>query len=436
MVSRFPFVCCSHCFHLDTISKCFSKNSVEEIKEALIEDSSEYARKTLAKLNEKSPASLKVTLRLIREGQESGDLIGSMEKEYAIAKRLWDDRDSDFHFGMDHVVFGENELSHPLNWPKDPTDEYVESLFSNVQEEAFSLDRLEPRKPMEWLQVLDFYQERDMTAVVREDQIVTKLMTPEERKANRKLDETQIIRKQRMFSVMDISDLPAENESGHKRFEFVREGEKGGLELYAKDYETNETVKVPPGWTKKILSEYEDRLDKIAIFRETELLLHPVLEALDPSIGEGIREFLMGENDDDDVGVQNTKEDLDWGMDANLSDRMVGETEEERETRMAMRKVDMEEKEKLEEDLRAEGGGEPSEAELKEQKDHARRTNVHSESIQWLMAEPYSDANELDMEHMELLMEDLAKVKNEQIAEKGLNPEYSRRPLTEREKHL
>jgi enoyl-CoA hydratase/carnithine racemase len=75
--------------HLETISSCFGRNSIEQIFERLIEDGSPFALKTLATLKEKSLAALKLTLRLLRQGRAQDDVVGALKMEHAVLTRLW-----------------------------------------------------------------------------------------------------------------------------------------------------------------------------------------------------------------------------------------------------------------------------------------------------------------------------------------------------------
>lgn len=77
--------------HLETIASCFRHDSIEQIRESLAADGSVFARKTLAKLDEKSPASLKLTLRLLRQGRERDDVMDAIQSEHAVITRLWKD---------------------------------------------------------------------------------------------------------------------------------------------------------------------------------------------------------------------------------------------------------------------------------------------------------------------------------------------------------
>jgi len=57
--------------HRATIDRCFQGDRVEAILAALERDGSDFARETLASLAKRSPTSLKVTLRQLREGAKA-----------------------------------------------------------------------------------------------------------------------------------------------------------------------------------------------------------------------------------------------------------------------------------------------------------------------------------------------------------------------------
>ena len=65
-----------------TIDRCFASDRIEEILAALDADGSEFARHTRATLLEKAPASLVVTLRLLRLGRASPSLEACLEREF------------------------------------------------------------------------------------------------------------------------------------------------------------------------------------------------------------------------------------------------------------------------------------------------------------------------------------------------------------------
>ena len=70
----------------EAISRCFRGNTIEEIFAALKKENSDWANETLELLQKKSPMSLKLTLRLIREAVAS-DLIECFAREYRVACR-------------------------------------------------------------------------------------------------------------------------------------------------------------------------------------------------------------------------------------------------------------------------------------------------------------------------------------------------------------
>ncbi len=71
--------------HRAEIDKAFAFDSVEEIVAALEASNSEFAAKTLKVLGQKSPTSMKVTLRLLRLARADARLEDSLEREFAAA---------------------------------------------------------------------------------------------------------------------------------------------------------------------------------------------------------------------------------------------------------------------------------------------------------------------------------------------------------------
>jgi enoyl-CoA hydratase/carnithine racemase len=87
--------------HRATIDRCFRGDSVETILAALEADGSEFARATLAELARKSPTSLAVTLRQLREGAKL-DFEDCMKLEYRLVLHFM--RGGDFFEGVRAVV--------------------------------------------------------------------------------------------------------------------------------------------------------------------------------------------------------------------------------------------------------------------------------------------------------------------------------------------
>ncbi|MGQ3294841.1 MAG: enoyl-CoA hydratase/isomerase family protein, partial [Shinella sp.] len=84
------------------IDRLFAFDTVEEILEALAEDGSSFAERTLGVLRTKSPLSLKVTLRLLRLGRPEGALEACLEREFAATAAVL--RSHDFYEGVRAAV--------------------------------------------------------------------------------------------------------------------------------------------------------------------------------------------------------------------------------------------------------------------------------------------------------------------------------------------
>jgi enoyl-CoA hydratase len=69
--------------HRAEIDDAFAHDSVEEIVSALKTSGSEFAQKTLAVMAQKSPTSMKVTLRLLRLARTDKSLKDALEREFA-----------------------------------------------------------------------------------------------------------------------------------------------------------------------------------------------------------------------------------------------------------------------------------------------------------------------------------------------------------------
>lgn len=70
--------------NLEQISKCFSGNTMEEIISYLEKDGSDFAKKTIKILNQMSPTSLKVSLKLLQMGGTM-NLQECLQNEYRVA---------------------------------------------------------------------------------------------------------------------------------------------------------------------------------------------------------------------------------------------------------------------------------------------------------------------------------------------------------------
>lgn len=122
--------------NLPAINRCFWKNSVEEIFDALSAERSEWAQTQLAILKTKSPRALKVTHRQLSLGLQSPSFADNMRTEFRIACRQV--QSQDFLEGVRAVIVDKD------NSPKwnpatlaDVSDEMIDEVFAplkNVEE--------------------------------------------------------------------------------------------------------------------------------------------------------------------------------------------------------------------------------------------------------------------------------------------------------------
>ncbi len=71
----------------EVIDRCFAGEDIESVAAALAGDGSAWAAETLAVLRSKSPTSVKVTFRLLREARQR-DFEADMKMEYRLAQRF------------------------------------------------------------------------------------------------------------------------------------------------------------------------------------------------------------------------------------------------------------------------------------------------------------------------------------------------------------
>ena len=98
--------------HMDCIQRCFSKDSVEDIVDALKAETVDktFAADTLKTLQRMSPQSLKVTLRALRQGA-SLDLDECLQMEYDMAAKMMLSRD--FYEGVGKVLLSKDRKARP-----------------------------------------------------------------------------------------------------------------------------------------------------------------------------------------------------------------------------------------------------------------------------------------------------------------------------------
>lgn len=115
--------------HREAIDRLFAFDTVEEIFAALEADGSDWASAQLATLKTKSPTSLKVTLRHIREGAKAASFDDNMAVEYAVSGRIG--ATHDFQEGVRAVIVDKDNA--PKWSPADlsgVTDAALDALFA------------------------------------------------------------------------------------------------------------------------------------------------------------------------------------------------------------------------------------------------------------------------------------------------------------------
>lgn len=291
--------------HLETIASAFKEDSIERIKERLQEIGTPFARATLAKLEKRSLASLKLTLRLLREGYRSNDFNTSLRAEHAIMIRLWEDAGSDLHVGLRDVVFGSGQA--PTSWPGDASERYVERMFAPATAKAETLDLqdIRPRPAHEAPNLFQYYEDRDAldnAAPLAEDEyVVSRQPLPSGERTEESQNELMATLKQ------GIKKLVVEKYQW--RAEEVDENYTGGLALqvtstgktmFARVSGSNEMVEVPENIRNQILEDFGEKTSRVIVTRVVDHNVHPDFEFSDPAevreLRESSREFFeLGE---------------------------------------------------------------------------------------------------------------------------------------------
>jgi enoyl-CoA hydratase len=100
--------------HMETINACFAGDSAEAMVAALEADGSEWAVKQAETIRTKSPETVKVALRQVREGAKCETFEDNMRMEYRIGWRKV--QSADFLEGVRAVII---DKDHAPNWTPD-----------------------------------------------------------------------------------------------------------------------------------------------------------------------------------------------------------------------------------------------------------------------------------------------------------------------------
>jgi enoyl-CoA hydratase len=111
------------------IDRLFASDRLEDIYAALAADDGEWAAKELATLKTKSPQTMKVSLRLLREGAAMNDFADEMRQEYAVGCHVV--QRHDFLEGVRAVIVDkDNAPKWNPDTPEGVTDHMLDTIFA------------------------------------------------------------------------------------------------------------------------------------------------------------------------------------------------------------------------------------------------------------------------------------------------------------------
>ena len=124
--------------HREQIDRHFGKESLEAIAASLESDDSEWARQTLAAMRTKSPTTMKVAFRQLREGRNLG-FDDCMRMEYRLACRFIEGRD--FYEGVRATIIEKDQKPRwdPDRW-EDVSEAEVAKYFAPLGPRELALD--------------------------------------------------------------------------------------------------------------------------------------------------------------------------------------------------------------------------------------------------------------------------------------------------------
>lgn len=116
------------------IDRLFAADTLEEIYAALAADDSDWAAKELATLRTKSPQTMKVSLRLLREGARMQDFADEMRQEYAVGAHVV--QRHDFIEGVRAVIVDkDNAPKWNPDTPEGVTEHMIDTIFAPLSED-------------------------------------------------------------------------------------------------------------------------------------------------------------------------------------------------------------------------------------------------------------------------------------------------------------
>jgi enoyl-CoA hydratase len=120
--------------NLEQIDRLFASDRLEDIYAALEADGSDWAEKELATLRSKSPQTMKVALRLLKEGGHMHDFADEMRQEYAVGCHVV--QRHDFIEGVRAVIVDKDNAPRwdPAT-PEGVTDHMLDTIFAPLPED-------------------------------------------------------------------------------------------------------------------------------------------------------------------------------------------------------------------------------------------------------------------------------------------------------------
>lgn len=119
--------------HRDDIDRLFASDRLEDIYADLAADGSEWALQQLAVLKTKSPQTMKVSLRLLRDGAKMADFGAEMRQEYAVGAHVV--QRHDFIEGVRAVIVDKDNAPkwNPAT-PEEVSDHLIDTIFAPLPE--------------------------------------------------------------------------------------------------------------------------------------------------------------------------------------------------------------------------------------------------------------------------------------------------------------
>ncbi len=111
--------------HADAIDRLFASDDLDEVLAALDADGGDFARAQRASLATKSPQTMKVALRLLKEGAGMTDFADEMAQEYAVACRIVVKHD--FIEGVRAVIVDKDNAPR---WSPAPDAAEIDAIFA------------------------------------------------------------------------------------------------------------------------------------------------------------------------------------------------------------------------------------------------------------------------------------------------------------------